>query len=90
MGNIEKKNDYIVIGEEWGKVKRIKDDHGKVLKHATAGIPVRITGLRGSPPSGEEFYVIDGNERKCVDITLHRAEMRRRGSLAERRLGDAG
>ena len=86
MGNIEK-NDYIVIGEEWGKVKRIKDDHGKVLKHATAGIPVRITGLRGSPPSGEEFYVIDGNERKCVDITLHRAEMRRRGSLAERRLG---
>ena len=35
-----KKNNYVVVGEEWGRIKRIKDDHGKMLKSAGAGVPV--------------------------------------------------
>ena len=80
-----KKNNYVVIGEEWGRVKRLKDDHGKVLKSAGAGIPVQVTGFRGAPASGEEFFVVD-NERQCIGITEYRAELRRRGGVAQQRL----
>jgi translation initiation factor IF-2 len=80
-----KKNNYVVVGEEWGRIKRIKDDHGKMLKSAGAGVPVQVTGFRGPPTSGEDFFVVD-NERQCVAIAEHRAELRRRGSLAQMRL----
>jgi len=66
-----KKGDTVIAGLEYGKVKQIVDDTGKVIKEAGPSMPVEILGLSGVPDSGAEVLAVE-NERKAREVAEFR------------------
>lgn len=71
-GNL-KVGDVVVAGGSFGKVKSMEDEHGKKIKIALPSTPVELSGLSGTPESGdilqslptlEEAKIIAGNIQK--------------------------
>jgi translation initiation factor IF-2 len=54
--------DALVFGENYGKVKTMRDEFGNQLTEATPSTPVEITGLSGIPEAGDEFIVVSGEK----------------------------
>ncbi|ORY06447.1 initiation factor 2 [Basidiobolus meristosporus CBS 931.73] len=50
-----KSGSVIVAGTSWGKIRRMIDDKGKVVKTAGPGTPVRIIGWKDLPKAGDEM-----------------------------------
>ncbi|NOZ26841.1 MAG: translation initiation factor IF-2 [Chloroflexi bacterium] len=67
--------DNLVVGEVWGRVRAMFDEHGKNVKEATPATPVQVTGLSGVPPAGAIFEVVS-DERTARSIAAQRAEER--------------
>jgi len=65
--------DIIVVGDCFGKIKAMLDDHEKPIQVAGPASPVEILGLSGVPQAGERFYTID-DEKKAREICLKRQE----------------
>ncbi|MBW5290450.1 MAG: Translation initiation factor 2 [Candidatus Ruthia sp. Asou_11_S2] len=74
------KGDIMIAGFEYGKVKQIVDDKGKVLKSATPSMPVEVLGLSGVPNSGDEVLVVD-SERKAREVADFRKAKDREAQL---------
>ena len=72
-----KLGDALVFGQNFGKVKTMRDEHGKMLTEATPATPISITGLSGLPEAGQEFIVVK-NEKEAREI----AEVRSQGLKA--------
>ena len=53
------KGDVVLAGGAFGRVKSLKDSHGKKIKSATSSMPVEITGLSDVPQAGDRFYILD-------------------------------
>lgn len=70
--------DAVVFDDLWGRIKTMRNEHGKLLKEAGPSTPVEITGLSGLPEAGHEFIVVK-NEKEAREI----AEVRR-GAQRER------
>lgn len=68
-----KKGDSIVFERLWGKVKTMRDEHGKDLDLAGPSAPVEITGLSGLPAAGDPFIVVE-NEKEAREIAEVRAK----------------
>lgn len=51
--------DPIVIGNTFGRIRTMIDEHGKNIKKATPSTPVEITGLNDVPEAGDRFVVFD-------------------------------
>lgn len=66
--------DSLVFGEEFARIKSMRNENGAELKEASPSTPVLITGLSGLPEAGEEFIVVK-NEKEAKEI----AEVRREG-----------
>lgn len=49
--------DPIVVGNTYGKVRTMVNDHGRRVKHALPSAPVEITGLNEAPQAGDRFVV---------------------------------
>lgn len=75
-----KVGDIVIAGLEYGKVKRIMDDTGKVIKTATPSMPVEILGLSGVPSSGDEILAVD-SEKKAREVTDFRKTKSRENEL---------
>jgi len=71
--------DLVVAGEQYGRVRAMKDEHNKSIKEAGPSTPVTILGLDGTPGAGDSF-VVTTDERKARDL----AEFRRVKSKDER------
>jgi translation initiation factor IF-2 len=71
--------DAVVFESLWGRIKTMRDEHGRELKEAGPSTPVSITGLSGLPDAGEEFIVVK-NEKEAREI----AEARLLGMQQER------
>ncbi|MEM1282483.1 MAG: translation initiation factor IF-2 [Chlamydiota bacterium] len=65
--------DALVFDEFWGRVKTLRDEHGKNIKLAGPSTPVEITGLSGLPSAGQEFIVVS-SEKEAREIAGARAE----------------
>lgn len=65
--------DALVFDEYWGRVKTLRDEHGKHIKEAGPSTPVEITGLSGLPSAGQEFIVVP-TEKEAREIAEARAE----------------
>ncbi|KAK9710860.1 translation initiation factor IF-2 [Basidiobolus ranarum] len=50
-----KSGSVVVAGTSWGKIRRMIDDKGKVIKVAGPGTPVRIIGWKDLPNAGDEM-----------------------------------
>ncbi len=62
-GGTLKVGDAILIGEHFGKVRALIDDHGRRIKEAPPATPVKCTGLSGVPEAGSEFRVMLDEKR---------------------------
>ena len=66
-----KKGDILLAGLEYGRVRALVDEHGKMLDEAGPSIPVEVLGLSGVPSAGDEANVVS-DERKAREIALFR------------------
>ena len=63
--------DAIVVGNNAGKVRTLKNDKGENLVEATPSMPVSITGISDSPSAGDKFMAFE-NEKKAKAIAEER------------------
>jgi translation initiation factor IF-2 len=66
-----KKGDYMLVGQNYGRVRMMNDHFGKAIKEAGPSTPVELSGLNGVPAAGEEFYLVK-NERDAKRIVSNR------------------
>jgi translation initiation factor IF-2 len=68
-----KKGDFLVVGEQVGKVRAMTDHTGKQLKVAGPSSAVEIIGLEGTPEAGDQFNAVESMEN-ARDVADHRVE----------------
>ncbi|MDY2913794.1 MAG: translation initiation factor IF-2 [Candidatus Enteromonas sp.] len=77
--------DYVVVGETYGKIRRMTNEFRQVLKSAGPGTPVSVIGLSAVPGAGDKFMAFP-EERQAKEIAEKRAlskqEKERSGTAA--------
>ncbi|MCP4393279.1 MAG: translation initiation factor IF-2 [Alphaproteobacteria bacterium] len=63
--------DIYVIGNEWGRVRSLHNEHRKSINSAIPGMPVEITGVQGTPGAGDDFIVVD-TEVRAKEVSEYR------------------
>ena len=76
-----KTGDILLCGEEYGRVRAMRDEHGKELKVAGPSTPVEVLGLSGVPVAGEDAAVVK-DERKAREVAAKRHQKKRELKLA--------
>ncbi|PFG55423.1 translation initiation factor 2 (bIF-2) [Vibrio sp. ES.051] len=66
------KGDIVLCGQEYGRVRAMRDELGQEITQAGPSIPVEILGLSGVPSSGDEVTVVR-DERKAREVANYRA-----------------
>ncbi|MBI5877814.1 MAG: translation initiation factor IF-2 [Chloroflexi bacterium] len=74
-------SDYLVVGQVWGRVRAMFDDHGARIAEALPSKPVLVLGLPTVPEAGSTFQVVS-DERTARDLAGQRAvELQNAGEL---------
>ncbi|MEX2650298.1 MAG: translation initiation factor IF-2 [Alphaproteobacteria bacterium] len=68
--------DIVVAGNEWGRIRAVADDRGRVLDKAGPATPIEVQGLSGVPAAGDEFAVVE-TERRAREIVDYRQKRER-------------
>ena len=68
-----KKGNYFVSGNTWGKIRAMINDEGQTIDLALPSTPVEILGMNNSAFSGDDFVVVD-SEEKAKEINKYRIE----------------
>ncbi len=76
-----RKGDIVLCGQEYGRVRAMRDEVGNEVSEAGPSIPVEILGLSGVPASGDEATVVR-DERKAREVANYRAGKFREVKLA--------
>ncbi|MCK5727739.1 MAG: translation initiation factor IF-2 [Methylococcales bacterium] len=71
-GTLEKGN-IVLCGHQYGRLRAMFDEVGKVIKTAGPCAPVEILGLSGTPSAGDSFVVVK-NERTARELAQHRKD----------------
>ncbi|MFT5230349.1 MAG: translation initiation factor IF-2, partial [Candidatus Azotimanducaceae bacterium] len=79
-----KVGDYVLAGQNSGKVKAMQDERGNKVKLAGPSTPVSILGLDGAPQAGDKFSVFE-DEREAKDIASRRTQLQREQSVRTQR-----
>lgn len=66
-----KVGDIYVIGNEWGRVRSLNNEHRQLIAEAIPGMPVEITGIQGTPGAGDDFVVVD-SEVRAKEVSEYR------------------
>ncbi len=74
--------DAILVGEHFGKVRSLIDDHGRRVKSAPPATPVKCTGLSGVPEAGAEFRVML-DEKRARTLAETAAQRRKEEELSQ-------
>jgi len=69
-----KVGDIAVAGSEYGRVRAILDDQGKILKEALPSSPIQMLGLGNAPLAGDSFVIVD-SEKKALELINIRKEI---------------
>jgi translation initiation factor IF-2 len=77
------KGDVVLAGCAYGRIKMMKNSHGKNVRTATSSMPVEITGLCDVPQAGDKFYCLKDINRAKAAAEENRIHTRE-NSLAER------
>ncbi|GLT18494.1 translation initiation factor IF-2 [Vibrio zhanjiangensis] len=75
------KGDIVLCGQEYGRVRAMRDENGQEVTSAGPSIPVEILGLSGVPASGDEATVVR-DERKAREVANYRQGKFREVKLA--------
>ncbi|CAB9493740.1 translation initiation factor IF-2 [Alteromonas macleodii] len=73
--------DILLCGEEYGRVRAMRDENGKEIKVAGPSTPVEVLGLSGVPVAGEDAAVVK-DERKAREVAAKRHQKKRELKLA--------
>lgn len=65
-------SDFVVVGEIYGKIRRMVNDHGSVIKTAGPSCPVSVTGLSAVPSAGDRFMAFP-TEKEAREVAEKRA-----------------
>jgi translation initiation factor IF-2 len=66
-------NENIIVGNLFGKIRAMFNDHGQSVTSAAPGFPVEILGISGVPEAGEQFFVI-ADEKEAKELAETRLE----------------
>lgn len=66
-----RKGDIVLCGQEYGRVRAMRDELGNEIVEAGPSIPAEILGLSGVPASGDEATVVR-DERKAREVANYR------------------
>lgn len=75
------KGDIVLCGQEYGRVRAMRDEVGNEIEQAGPSIPVEILGLSGVPAAGDEATVVR-DERKAREVANYRQGKFREVKLA--------
>jgi translation initiation factor IF-2 len=78
------KGDLVLAGTQYGRVKAMYNERGKIVEDAGPSTPVLILGLNGAPQAGDEFHVLD-DEKEAKDIATKREQLQREQGLRTRK-----
>jgi translation initiation factor IF-2 len=78
-----KKSDIVLAGAGYGRIRTLKDSHGKTIKKTTSSMPVEISGLSGVPQAGDKFFCLDDINKAKEAAEQNKMRTRER-SLARR------
>ncbi len=67
-----KTGDFVVVGEIYGKIRRMVNEHGETLTSALPSTPVSVTGLEAVPGAGDRFMAFP-TEKEARSIAEKRA-----------------
>ena len=76
--------DSIVVGDAYGRVRAMLDEHGNVLQEAGPARPVQVLGLTAVPGAGDNMLVVE-DDRTARQIATTRAARERNAALAQAR-----
>lgn len=68
--------DIFVAGAEYGRVRALLDDRGNQVESAGPSVPIEILGFNGAPMAGDDFIVVE-NENRAREISEFRQRMAR-------------
>jgi len=66
-------NENIIVGNFYGKIRAMFDDHGRSVTHAGPSVAVEVLGISGIPAAGEQFFVIQ-DEKQAKELAQLRLE----------------
>ena len=72
--------DIVLAGTAHGKIKAMFNERGQKIKEAKPGEPALILGLNGAPQAGDEFNVME-TEQKAREIANKREQLQREQSI---------
>ena len=75
-----KVGDAFVVGDFYGRVRALSNDHGEMVTEAGPAIPVEVHGLSGVPQAGDEFNVVQ-DEKLAKSVAAQRQLKRREATL---------
>ena len=82
--------DFVVVGEAYGKIRRMTNEFGASLKTAGPSTPVSVIGLSAVPSAGDRFMAFP-TEKEAKEIATARAlekQDQARGGSAAMKLSD--
>ena len=79
-----RKGDAIVAGVEYGRVRAMLDEYGKMVKEAGPSTPIEVLGLSGVPQAGDSMVALP-DEKKAREVAEMRSEQQRDSRLAEQK-----
>ncbi len=65
-GSLEKGN-YFVSGNTWGKIRAMINDESQNIDLALPSTPIEILGMNNSASAGDDFVVVDSEEKSKRD-----------------------
>jgi len=76
-----RKGDIMLAGEDFGRVRAMYDEFGKVIETAGPSMPAVVIGLSNTPNAGDDMQVL-ADERTARDVSRNRQEKARDMRLA--------
>jgi translation initiation factor IF-2 len=77
------KNDVILAGCEYGRIRLMLGDDGQIKNSAGPSMPIEMLGLSGTATAGDDFLVVN-SERKAREVALFRQGKYRQIRLAQK------
>ena len=71
--------DVIVVGETFGRVRALEDEHGKRMKKAGPATPAVILGLSDVPEAGDILRVVADERAARAAVEARKAELAAKG-----------
>ncbi len=73
--------DYVVSGNQSGKIRALTNDRGEFVESAGPGVPVEILGLDGVPQASDSLQALT-DEKAAREVVEHRQDKARGEKLA--------